>query len=417
MKNLVFIICVAFSFNVVNAQITKVLFLGNSYTSVNNLPQLVKDVALSYGDTIYTEENTPGGQQFSQHVSNTTSLTKIKAQNWDYVILQEQSQKPAFSPSQVQSDVYPYAKILNDSIKANYSCTETVFYMTWGRKNGDASNCASYPPICTYAGMQQRLRESYMEMADSNFATVSPVGVAWKNLRDSFPLIDLYAGDESHPNINGSYLAACVFYSTFYQKSTIGCMYVPAGVSTIDAFNIQTIATNTVLDSLSLWRINANKPIANFNYTGSATINFNSTSTNGLTYFWDFGDGNTSTAQNPSNTYTANGNYTVQLIVYSKDSCFSDTTSQNVSVLAAGIADLTNKNEIKIYPNPANNIIKINTTLQYTAIAITDVTGKKIKDFDNKPDEINVSNLMNGVYFIHFYNESIQLKSVKFVKE
>jgi hypothetical protein len=417
MKNLVLIICVAFSFNVVKAQITKVLFLGNSYTSVNNLPQLVKDVALSYGDTIYTEENIPGGYQFNQHTVNATSLAKIKAQPWDYVVLQEQSQKPSFSPAQVQNDVYPYAKILNDSIKANYSCTETVFYMTWGRKNGDASNCASYPPICTYAGMQQRLRESYMEMADSNFATVSPVGVAWKNLRDSFPLIDLYAGDESHPNINGSYLAACVFYSTLYQKSTIGCMYVPAGVSTIDAFNIQTIATNTVLDSLSLWRINANKPIANFNYTGSGTINFNSTSTNSLTYFWDFGDGNTSTAQNPSNTYATNGNYTVQLIVYSKDSCFSDTTSQNVNVLAAGIADLTNKNEIKIYPNPTNNFIKINTTLQYTSLAITDITGKTIHLIDKKTDEINVSNLMNGVYFIHFYNESIKLKSVKFIKE
>ena len=53
--------------------------------------------------------------------------------------------------------------------------------MTWGRKNGDASNCSAYPPICTYEGMQQRLRESYMEMASANQGRVSPVGMAHGN--------------------------------------------------------------------------------------------------------------------------------------------------------------------------------------------------------------------------------------------
>jgi len=418
MKNLLFIICVAFSFNVANAQLTKVLFLGNSYTAVNNLPQLVKDVALSFGDTIYTEENTPGGYTYNLHTTNSTSLAKIQAQPWDFVILQEQSQIPALPASITGVDYsVPHSVTLNNLIKTNNSCTETVFYMTWGRKNGDASYCGQHPPVCTYNGMQQELRNTYMFMADTNLATISPVGVAWSNFRANFPSVELYAGDESHPNLNGSYLAACVFYSTLYQKSTVGCMYVPAGVSTIDAFNIQTIATNTVLDSLPLWRINANKPFANFNYTGSGTINFNNTSTNGLTYFWDFGDGNTSTQENPNNTYLTNGTFPVQLIVYSKDSCFTDTITQNVTIIAAGIADLTNKNEIKIYPNPANNFIKINTTLEYTSIIITDVAGKTIKVIDKKSNEINVSDLMSGIYFIHFYNESIKLKSVKLVKE
>lgn len=45
------------------------------------------------------------------------------------------------------------------------------------------------------------------------------------------------------------------------------------------------------------------------------TVDFSNTSDNGITYEWDFGDGNTSTAFNPSHTYTANGLYTVELIV------------------------------------------------------------------------------------------------------
>ena len=83
---------------------------------------------------------------------------------------------PRFPPSQVANDVYPYAQQLTDSIRRNTSCGTPLFFMTWGRKNGDASNCAAYPPICTYEGMQQRLRESYMEMAFTNQGRVSPVG-------------------------------------------------------------------------------------------------------------------------------------------------------------------------------------------------------------------------------------------------
>ncbi|MBL0050314.1 MAG: hypothetical protein IPP29_01710 [Bacteroidetes bacterium] len=64
-------------------------------------------------------------------------------------------------------------------IKANNACTKTIFYMTWGRKYGDGSNCASYPPVCTYAGMQQRLKESYLLFSDTCKAVAAPVGIAF----------------------------------------------------------------------------------------------------------------------------------------------------------------------------------------------------------------------------------------------
>lgn len=416
MKKLISILCIAFSIGIAKAQVTKVLFLGNSYTYVNDLPQLIKDVALSFGDTVYTDQNTPGGYQLIQHSTNATTLSKIASNNWDYVVLQEQSQKPSFSPAQVAADVYPYAKILCDSIKSNYSCSEPVFFMTWGRKNGDASNCASYPPICTYEGMQQRLRESYMEMADSNQATTGPVGAAWKTVRDSFPLIELYSPDESHPSIYGSYLAACVFYATLYQKSPIGSTYIPSGINASEALNLQTIASNTVLDSLSLWRINANKPIANFNYSGGGTINFTNTSTNGAYYFWDFGDGNTSTLENPSNTYTSSNTYPVQLIIFSNDSCFSDTITQNVTIVVSSVEDaIAKEGTIEIYPNPANNFVQIKSEEQFTSAIISDVTGKVIDQLNNE-SKIDVTQLQNGIYFLTVYDNSIALKTFKLIK-
>ncbi|MFM1874947.1 MAG: hypothetical protein RL266_684, partial [Bacteroidota bacterium] len=51
------------------------------------------------------------------------------------------------------------------------------------------------------------------------------------------------------------------------------------------------------------------------NCEAPVTVNFNNFSTNGETYTWDFGDGGTSTALNPSHTYAANGVYTVSLSV------------------------------------------------------------------------------------------------------
>jgi hypothetical protein len=52
----------------------KVLFLGNSYTGVNNLPQMIANVALSVGDRLIFDSNTPGGYTLQGHSTNTTSL-------------------------------------------------------------------------------------------------------------------------------------------------------------------------------------------------------------------------------------------------------------------------------------------------------------------------------------------------------
>jgi PKD repeat protein len=275
--------------------------------------------------------------------------------------------------------------------------------MTWGRENGDASNCASYPPICTYDGMQQRLRESYLQMSEDNSCTTAPVGVAWKNFRASFPSINLYTADESHPNIYGSYLAACVFYATLYQKSPTGSTYIPSGIGASAALNIQRTASYTVLDSLDLWRIGANNPIADFNHTvdpNNGMVDFTNSSTNGITSEWHFGDGNSSTAQNPSHIYAGGNNtYFVQLIIYATDSCFSDTVNQTVNIAATSLHELNNKKKCTIYPNPANGFIAIKIDFKYTAISIIDLTGKTIKQIANA-SQIDVSNLTTGVYFI-----------------
>lgn len=243
-------------------QTKSALFLGNSYTYYNNMPQLIDNLAQDAGHDLIYDSNTPGGFQLVQHASNTASLSKIAQGNWDYVVIQAQSQEPSFPPGQVSNATYPYAAILNDSILSANPCTEPLFFMTWGRKNGDAFNCASYPPICTYDGMQQRLKESYLEMADDNDASVAPVGVAWKAVRDLYPSIELYDTDGSHPSPEGSYLAACVFYSSIFGESSIGNGY-EFTLDSLTAYRLRDVASSTVIDSSAIWGLGLNDQFIN----------------------------------------------------------------------------------------------------------------------------------------------------------
>jgi hypothetical protein len=78
-------------------QTKRVLFLGNSYTYANDLPQLLADIANSTGKTLIFDMNAPGGYYLGEHLTNPTSLAKIASGNWDNVVLQEQSMALAYS--------------------------------------------------------------------------------------------------------------------------------------------------------------------------------------------------------------------------------------------------------------------------------------------------------------------------------
>ncbi len=106
MKRLLFFVLVALVGSV-QAQQTRVLFLGNSYTAFNSLPSLTRLLALSLGDTMVVSSSMPGGYTFNDHTTNAVSMAAIQEGNWDFVVLQEQSQLPSFPPSQVDVESRP----------------------------------------------------------------------------------------------------------------------------------------------------------------------------------------------------------------------------------------------------------------------------------------------------------------------
>ncbi|MEI6523960.1 MAG: T9SS type A sorting domain-containing protein [Bacteroidota bacterium] len=404
------------------AETKRVLFIGNSYIYTNNLPQVLKDVALSNGDDVIFDNSTPGGHTFQQHSTNATTLSKIAQGNWDYIILQEQSQRPAFPISQVQTEVFPYAAYLDSLAKAQNPCATVMYYMTWGRKNGDASNCQFFPPLCTYAGMDSLLRLRYQMMADDNSSEISPVGPVWNYIRTNFPSIELYSADESHPNATGTYAGALSFYSAIFRKSPLNVTY-NSTVSIANAALIKEAVEEVVFQNMEQWNIGDFDPLANFEIgsgVGAGEFVFTNLSENSTEYTWDFGDGTAlSTESNPLHVYAEQGNYNVMLV--SKKCNRMDTIIQNLNYFFLSDTKNLKENMFDIFPNPNKDVLKIEMQTNFSgSLQIRDALGKEIYNANLQNNisnfTIDTKDFKGGLYFISFRNEIGEVFK-KFIKQ
>lgn len=402
MKNqTVLLILILLPLSVFGQQVKKALFIGNSYTGVNNLPLITADVALSTGDTLIVDASTPGGFTLQGHSTNISTLNYIYLGDYDFVVLQEQSQRPSFPLWQVEQDVFPYAEFLDSLINAHNPCAETVFYRTWGRKNGDASNCANWPPVCTYAGMDSLLALRYQMMADSNDAFVSPVGEVWKYIREQHPSLELYAPDESHPSQLGSYVGALTFYVTFFRKDPALVTYNYT-INPTEANLVKAAVKAVVYDSLSKWNIGEWDPVADFSAVnlGSNMFEFINLSVNADSYLWDFGDGTYSTLESPYHTYQSSGVFTVTLTA---SHCqLRDTMHTDISTIPI-ILNARERSPIHFWPNPtANQVYFKNPEKEAFELYLYNTQGKLLQKSSHSraSGSIQTAELPQGLYYI-----------------
>lgn len=418
MKKLILLIS-SFCITSFCAQTTKrVLFIGNSYTYSNNMPELLKSISQSVGDDTYYDSNLIGGSTLQMHAANATTLSKIQQGNWDYVVLQDQSQIPSFSDSYVQNYVYPFAAQLDTTINTYNSCAETVFFMTWGRKNGDSDYCPTYPAVCTYEGMDDLLKQRYMYMANQNSGIVSPVGAVWRQIRTQYPQLNFYESDESHPNLLGSYAIALTFYTTIFRKNPELTTFIPNTVSSQDATAIKTVVKNIVYDQLAMWNIGQYDSSANFtvlqNPQNPLEFSFQNSSQHAETYTWNFGDGTQSSQMNPVHTYTNSGQYTVTLTAERCGTTSVKTFSIDTNALSVKDSKMAN---VFLYPNPGKDNVYIQSDKIVESLMISDSSGR-ILNIKNNGNIVNVTALESGVYYfkIKFKNDDLAY-IIKFLKQ
>ena len=135
----------------------KVLFIGNSYTSVNDLPGLVTALAEGRpGRRIETGQETPGGCTLLKHAQDGKAAAAIRSRKWDVVVLQEQSQLPFMHPTMMREG----AKELHSVIREQGATT--MLYLTWARQSQPENQAA--------------INRSYFRCAEELRAKVAPVG-------------------------------------------------------------------------------------------------------------------------------------------------------------------------------------------------------------------------------------------------
>jgi hypothetical protein len=222
-----------------NAEPLRILMIGNSYTDQtwNRLNGFLLADA-EYESIIQRETGT--GLLLEQHLDRESTIEALQREGpWDVVVLQEQSQVPAYAAfSQYWWEKF-YSSALELSELARAGGAKVLLFQTWAREEGDTSTLPVFgndPAL-----MQSALTWSYSAAAINLGADVARVGEAWMAALDADPGLDLYQADNSHPSARGAYLTGAVLYEAITGKPSENLSYL-GGLSQAEAAFLRGIA-------------------------------------------------------------------------------------------------------------------------------------------------------------------------------
>jgi PKD repeat protein len=174
-------------------------------------------------------------------------------------------------------------------------------------------------------------------------------------------------------------------------------------------------------DQKIVWYENSMPPVTHFSADllfGSVplTVQFTDSSRGGRTaWLWDFGDGNTSTEQNPVHTYHTADTFAVSLTVTGKQG--SDTETRENYIIVTDPSVITGKGEqvpvsfalSQNYPNPFNPSTQIEYDVKTSCkvnLFIYNLHGQIVKKFVNSLQQpgkyainVNLQDIPSGIYF------------------
>jgi hypothetical protein len=375
-----------------------ILFVGNSITYFNDMPLLFRDIANNKGKNVVTQMYAPGGTGFVNHVADANVYNLFKNTVWDAVVLQPGSGESAGMSSSVNTSIQR-GQVLIDSIRKYSPCAKILLYqIPYGIPSATTYN--------TYFTLQTRIKDSITKMADNLHIPMVPAGESARMHYAAQQDLLLHGSyNDIHPNLNGSYLVASTLFAAIFQEPVTGSTFY-GGVPQATAEYFHNIADQIVLPNKAQWRINTFNLHADFNYfINSNSVNFTNESTNFTTLEWDFGDGITSTEENPTHIYLSGGIKTITLRVI-RNGC-EELIEKQIDLGTLGTSDFE-RTTILIYPNPAKSILNITNTSEF-GMKILNSIGQEIYSNPDKRMswQVDVSHYANGIYSIVIDNRSV----------
>jgi hypothetical protein len=228
-----------------------VLFVGNSFSFYNNgvhnhFSSLIRaNGEWERGKNRVRLATISGGHMHEQLPTIETFLANER-DSWQAIVLQAHSNEPIVKSKQKRFAEATTQAI--DMIRAKD--IEPVLFMTWGYE-GDIE-------------MSLDLAKAYLDIGKQHRVKVVPVGLAFALVEQKYPDISLfvrdvlsvkvseqgqqvltYRKDIKHPSQAGTYLAALVFYASFYNKSPVGNVFT-ADLSPQTAQILQEVSWDVV---------------------------------------------------------------------------------------------------------------------------------------------------------------------------
>lgn len=190
----------------------QILFIGNSYTEVGEIPKVVEMFGKSRKHRFNCVSVTYGGYTLGAHWDNSekkslNARSKLLEQKWDFVILQDQSSLPALDSSATLDAVKNFAPLIRKQ------GAKLLLYLTPAHREPEIKD----RPLMNEE--QTRLNAAYESAALAVKGKVIPVGPAFNRYYQRNPDNLLHAPDNSHFNRKGVYLAALIIYNRISGES------------------------------------------------------------------------------------------------------------------------------------------------------------------------------------------------------
>lgn len=220
-----------------------ILFIGNSATSTNKVPQTLSRLAAKAGYEVYFESCTAGGYTLAQHADETTSYGQSVydriAQGFDVVFLQENCS--CISTEAKKQETRDACAKLNAAITAAGGTTYIYIrppygYSSWGFEPKE--QC-------------MELDKLFVEISGEMGAVNTYVNRAYAYAMEHCDL-PLWGSDNAHTSTHGAYLVVCVMFATLFDTSAtvLDCDTLPPE----DALILQQIADKIVLEEHIPWQ-------------------------------------------------------------------------------------------------------------------------------------------------------------------
>lgn len=187
----------------------KILFVGNSFTFYWNLPSVVEKMAEEKGLNWDIYQSTEGGATLKDHWEKKKNLktTSLINKKFDIIIFQEHSTYPL----KAISETTKYFHLLKQS---SHRKASIYFYSTWMYPKIETPN----RDIEVQNPIEKKLKTTQL-VEPQNLLLI---GKAFDLFKQRYPEHNLLSDDLKHPSPNGTYLAACVVFSTLSNKPSKG---------------------------------------------------------------------------------------------------------------------------------------------------------------------------------------------------